>query len=471
MRSSRLVVAWMSLQALAALVACSDADETIAVEPAAPGAAGSSSAEAEGQADLGPVDEPPAPERPPAPAADSACVVAPEGVRTIERPMFPEREGSPTFGYSYRLYPGSDPAAATVIYLPGGPGQAGIDVERDPAYAPLEYSFIATDLRGTGCNAPENNAPSGPEHYPDEFYRSVYFADDVIAIIEDLGLDNYVLYGISYGTALATIVASRVEERGLPAPRAVVLEGVFGTAFTSDQPGTEVAFQERWRSVRDSLDESVRSQLVVEPLPFDLTPEQWGAGILGALPIAETPMSANLDYLGAVLTSLAPAASEEQRNSVRDFILAVGASPVDAMGDRLHRVVTCNELAETDFESLSLEAGELVPNGVDCADVPLAEPFSAADWPIHSPIYYFSGTFDTNTPPWQARAHFDAQTAAPRQLVSIEGGGHNARSLNLTDCAGPLWQAMAAGAALDAGLATCEWPTELETAPPVPAAE
>lgn len=466
MRSSSPVSAWIfSLPAVAALqlVACSGDDETVAeaaiADPADDPSGGSPSTDEAVESDI------PAPARPPAPATDSPCAASPEGVSTIERPMFPDRESSPTFGYSYKLYPGSDPEAATVIYLPGGPGQAGIDAERDPSYAPLEYSFIETDLRGVGCNAPEE-----PGHYPDEFYRSVYFADDVIAIIEALGLDNYVLYGLSYGTALATIVASRVEERGLPAPRAVVLEGVFGAAFTSDQPGTEVAFQERWRTVRDSLDESIRSQLVAEPLPFDLTPEQWGAGIMGALPLAETPMSANLDYLSAVLTSLTPGVDEEQRNTVRDFILAVGASPVDAMGDRLHHVVTCNELAETDFVSLSLEAGELVPNGLDCTDIALAEPFSAADWPVRAPIYYFSGTLDTNTPPWQARAHFDAQTTAPRQLVHVTGGGHNARAINLTDCAEPLWQAMATGGALDGALATCTWPTELESAPPTPTA-
>jgi pimeloyl-ACP methyl ester carboxylesterase len=468
MRSSSLALAWLSLHAVAALqlAACSGDDETPIAEPSTDTSGGSPGTESDDESGDDAVRETAAPARPPAPAADSPCAGSPAGVSTIERPMFPDSESSPTFGYSYKLYPGSDPEAATVIYLPGGPGQPGIGVERDPEYAPLEYSLIETDLRGVGCNAPQD-----ADHYPDEFYRSVYFADDVIAIIEDLALDNYVLYGISYGTALATTVASRIEERGLPPPRALVLEGVFGTAFTSDLPGTEIGFQERWRTVRDSLDENIRSQLVAEPLPFDLTPAQWGAGLQGALPIAETPMSQNLDYLGAVLTGLAPGVAEEQRNAVRDFILAVGASPVDAMGDRLHGVVTCHELAETDFASFSLEAGELAPNGLDCTDVALGHPFSAADWPVRAPIYYFSGTFDTNTPPWQARAHFDAQMAAPRQLVHIEGGGHNARILNLADCAGPLWQAMALGSALDAALATCQWPTELEAAPPAPAAE
>src|SRR5262245_50606333 len=68
--------------------------------------------------------------RPAAPAPLSVCDLAPDGVTTIERPMFPGRASSPTFGYSFKVHPGTDPAAPTVIHLPGGPGEAAIDVER-----------------------------------------------------------------------------------------------------------------------------------------------------------------------------------------------------------------------------------------------------------------------------------------------------------------------------------------------------
>jgi surfactin synthase thioesterase subunit len=63
----------------------------------------------------------------------------------------------------------------------------------------------------------------------------------VLAIVEELRLDDYMLYGISYGTLLATLVASRAEERGLPLPKAIVLEGVLGMAFDAERP-TEAAF-------------------------------------------------------------------------------------------------------------------------------------------------------------------------------------------------------------------------------------
>jgi len=183
------------------------------------------------------------------------------------------------------------------------------------------------------------------------------------------------------------------------------------------------------------------------------------------LPLGATPMTGGLNFLYVLLQNIAPSATDEQRSAIREVMIELGASPVDAMGERLHHVVTCHEIAESDFESLELDSGELQPAGIDCKDIPLSDGYAATAWPVHVPIYYYSGTVDPNTPPWQAQAHFDAQTAAPRQLVRVVGGGHNARALNLVDCAGPLWLAMATGSDFEAALATCSWPHELVSAP------
>ena len=54
-----------------------------------------------------------------------------------------------------------------------------------------EFRLVAYDLRGHGMS----QAPLEPEHYTD----SGLWADDVAAIIEQLGLDRPVLVGWSYG--------------------------------------------------------------------------------------------------------------------------------------------------------------------------------------------------------------------------------------------------------------------------------
>ena len=54
-----------------------------------------------------------------------------------------------------------------------------------------EFRLVAYDLRGHGMS----EAPLGPEHYTD----GALWADDVAAIIDQLGLDRPVLVGWSYG--------------------------------------------------------------------------------------------------------------------------------------------------------------------------------------------------------------------------------------------------------------------------------
>jgi pimeloyl-ACP methyl ester carboxylesterase len=66
-----------------------------------------------------------------------------------------------------------------------------------------EFRLVAYDLRGHGMS----EAPLEPEHYTDERL----WADDVKAIIEQLGLDQPVLVGWSYG---ALVIADYVRAHG-----------------------------------------------------------------------------------------------------------------------------------------------------------------------------------------------------------------------------------------------------------------
>ena len=66
-----------------------------------------------------------------------------------------------------------------------------------------EFRLVAYDLRGHGMS----EAPLEPEHYTD----GRLWADDVAAIIEELGLDRTVLVGWSYG---AFVICDYVREHG-----------------------------------------------------------------------------------------------------------------------------------------------------------------------------------------------------------------------------------------------------------------
>lgn len=400
----------------------------------------------------------PLPARPIAPAAGSVCETSPEGVTTIERPMVPTSEGSPTFGYSFKLHPGTDPNAPTVIFLPGGPGETSISAERDPALLPANYTLIQTDPRGVGCNAPE-----AVEQYPSEFYDSAFIAGDVLAITEQLGLTNYMLYGISYGSLLGTLAGSSAETEGFTLPRAVVLEGVLGETFARVGQVEEV-FQTQWRIVRDRLPEDIRAQLVTTPLPLGLSAEQWGGAITTMLSLGT--VTPPLTVAESLLYSLSPLVTDEERQSLRETVLQIAEDSIDAFGWRMHEAVACHEITETGFRTLALEGGELVVTATYCDSESLDRAYDARDWPITQPIYYFVGTDDPNTPPWQAISHFAAESGAPRALVSAVAAGHNPIGFNLADCQPALWTAMSTGVGFAEAVATCTWPTVLTTASP-----
>ena len=394
--------------------------------------------------------------RPIAPTPGSVCAQSRNGVTIVERPMFPDRADSPMLGYSFKIHPGTNPNAPVVIYLPGGPGQAGISMERELDQVPEEYTLIQTDPRGVGCNA-----AASVGYYPDEFYNSVWFAGDVLAIVQHLGLTNYILYGISYGTVLATLTASKAEAQGITPPRALVLEGVLGTTFSSESQEVD-AFQGQWQKLRDRLPPDVREQFTGTPLPLKLSADQWGAGLTTMLSIGtfERPYS----FAEGWLLNLSAQATVDDRNALHDMVLKLAAPFFGPFETRLHDVVMCHEITETDFASLTLKDGNLVSKRSDCLNQPLDRAFAASDWPVTSPIYYFSGSDDPNTPPWQAKAHFDAQVHARRKLVTVADAGHNPVYFNLEDCVGPLWTAIANDSGFDDALRTCTWPTELTTA-------
>lgn len=321
----------------------------------------------------------------------------------------------------------------------------------------MKLSGEQLDPRGVGCNA-----PATADHYPAEFYDTVHFAGDVLAIVEHLELENYVLYGISYGTVLATVTASMAESEGVTPPKALVLEGIVGQAFEDGE--VEESYYREWRAIRDRLPEAIRSQLVAEPLPLGLTAEQWGAGITAML--SAGTLEPPVPLAEAVMYGLAPGATEEQQQAIRDLVLSLGESSVDEFGQRLHDIVACHEITETNFRAFALEGGELVRTEAYCTEDAVDRPYFAGDWQVSMPIYYFNGTNDPNTPMWQAEAHFDAQTGAPRTLVAVAAGGHNPLVLNLNDCKPDMWAAIAAGAGFVDAVGRCAWPTEITVAQP-----
>jgi pimeloyl-ACP methyl ester carboxylesterase len=143
-------------------------------------------------------------------------------------------------------------------------GQSNNHTWWDPVRADFETSYrtITLDWRGTGDS-----------DKPDEVYSTKGFADDVIAVLDDLGLPTAHVYGTSMGGRVAQWVAIKYPER----------INALGLGCTS--PGAAHGF-ERSQEIRRSLADPARSVRVLLDLMY--TPG-WLAANPGRHPVLGDP--------------------------------------------------------------------------------------------------------------------------------------------------------------------------------------
>ena len=119
--------------------------------------------------------------------------------------------------YAYTMSP-FDSAKPTYIYIDGGPGQNTHGMM--PDYLSGSYNELRFDQRGLGCSSPETW-----EQYTDAtIYSSLNNIKDMDLIRKGYGIDQWSVYGVSYGTVPATMYGSKFPGQ----TRSVVLEGVVG---------------------------------------------------------------------------------------------------------------------------------------------------------------------------------------------------------------------------------------------------
>jgi len=195
------------------------------------------------------------------------CVTAPVGYcGRMAVPLDRSDPGSPKIRITYRFYPATAPpagkAVGTVLPVEGGPGYPSIGSVRggyDIMYGPLlaDHDLLAVDLRGTGTSSPLDcpglqqftGQPSGAafaatagncaaalDHrwrnaagrwlHASDLFTSAAAASDVADIVHALDLGRLDLYGDSYGSWFAQVLASRY-----PALiRSVTLDSTYSTA-------------------------------------------------------------------------------------------------------------------------------------------------------------------------------------------------------------------------------------------------
>lgn len=370
-----------------------------------------------------------------------------------------------TFDYAFEYVP-AEAGKPTVVYIPGGPGQAAIGelsdwVERVPA----GYGLVLTDPRGVGCNF------VAPEGLKISFFQSEYVARDVLSAAQQLNLDNYMIYGISYGTVVATMAGSIAErDAGWPKPKAVVLEGVLGRGFNSAAEADQ-KYEDLWQRdmAKLALDKgAAKAELFkASTLPLGRTADEW-LGVLRSTMMYGSLVDKNGTKMDVTYEIMARAVSDNATE--RDWAETIFASMNEDDGsfvegsDTFYAYIACSEVFP-DLRAMAFTNGEFVRTGGNlCTDNEIAKTaplFQASTWPITAPIYYFEGEQDPATPATLARSeHFEKQTGSKaRQFLLVKEAGHNPFGINMEDCKDAVWGAIATVGDFKAAVNTCEWAT------------
>jgi pimeloyl-ACP methyl ester carboxylesterase len=343
-----------------------------------------------------------------------------------------------SFSYGYRYKAPTHQGAPVLVYLPGGPGMTSTDTV--PQLLPAGWGYLLTDPRGTGCNT---FARVPPSDVSSALFQSRELAGDAAAAIADRGLDHYILYGISYGTLLATLTAEQVEKTGTP-PIAVVMEGVLGRALQSGESAAAPAISQ-WQRLRTMLPPEVLQELDSAPVPYGISAEGWSRA-LGQILLAGTEtVTFAFNALDDPLTHDAALQQLQQLAGTPEL-----AAPLDV---ELYRQIACREIDDStpvgDLDPV-FEQGELVPNaaleGTKCAGLHVSAPYDSAKHPFTTKAYYFIGDSDVATPPSQGAYHFDHHAGSATRVVSLNGG-HLSLQLDQQLCASDVLSSIATGGA------------------------
>lgn len=184
------------------------------------------------------------------------------------KPLYPEISPFHTFfletGGEHRIYveQSGNPAGIPAIFLHGGPC-SGTKPDHRRFFDPARYHIILMDQRGCGLSQPFGELQGN---------TTQDLLDDMERIRKQLRIEQWLLFGGSWGGTVALLYAQRHPERVL----AMILRGVF-LARQADmvwflENGANKIYPERWQNMLDNLPD----------LPGATVLERLGEAVFGA---------------------------------------------------------------------------------------------------------------------------------------------------------------------------------------------
>ena len=381
-------------------------------------------------------------------------------IRTVKVPWDPTKSKSPTFDFRFK-YEIVNPLAPTVVIIPGGPGQTSItpNGQLPLGAVPAGYNKIYTDPRSQGCNyALESNVLA-------QYLKTEFVVNDIFLALKSVNLQNYIIYGASYGTVVATQLVKKIEAEKFELPTALVLEGTVGKKYDNFD-SYFYYFQYEWDKLFKQLPPRWKTYFQSGKNETTFSKSEWASLITSDLIIGDIPdapingqfLYYHLHLLELYFAKKVPAKDQPMLNSM----FAKLKDP--QFPNLFFRMIGCGELWGDWYFGRSLEGGRLVRTGKNvCEGIEYKKPYDSAKFliPEAVPIYYFQGANDPATPLNTALYHFAVQTKTSRQFFTVTGAAHAPLTSSLRTCADDIWTSIYAQRTLGREFATCPRQTAL----------
>ncbi|HYO63432.1 MAG TPA: prolyl aminopeptidase [Pyrinomonadaceae bacterium] len=175
-------------------------------------------------------------------------------MRTLYPPIEPYETGRLQVSPVHNLYyeQAGNPDGLPVVFLHGGPG-GGTSPDYRRFFDPAAYRVVLFDQRGSGQSTP---------HASLEENTTWHLVEDIEKLRAHLGLEDWVVFGGSWGSTLALAYAQTHPQRA----RALVLRGIFLCRPKEIdwfyQEGASAVFPDVWEQYVSVIPEEERGRMV-----------------------------------------------------------------------------------------------------------------------------------------------------------------------------------------------------------------
>lgn len=180
-------------------------------------------------------------------------------LRTLYPPIEPYDSGHLDVGAGNKIYweVCGNPSGRPAVMVHGGPG-AGCTADHRRQFDPQKYRIVLFDQRNCGRSTPHGGDPSVSL----EENTTWHLVADMELLRESLGIERWLVFGGSWGSALSLAYAQRHPER----VTALVLRGIFMLRpfelYWFYQEGASLIFPDLWESYLEPIPEEEREDLI-----------------------------------------------------------------------------------------------------------------------------------------------------------------------------------------------------------------